>query len=99
MQEAPADLPPSPDDIRLLQLNSVSGLQESRMKIQFKERTIFEVLSVAKNVVAIERRRPLNAKIALTALGVAIIATPALAQRLHRSAAGYAATQSAPVEH
>ena len=43
--------------------------------------------------------KSLNAKIALTALGVAIIATPALAQRLHRPAAGYAATQSVPVEH
>jgi hypothetical protein len=69
---------------------------------------IFEFLSVAKNVVAIERGRlwngvremkSLNAKIALTALGVAIIATPALAQRLHRPTAGYAATQSVPVEH
>jgi hypothetical protein len=43
--------------------------------------------------------KSLNAKIALTALGVAIIATPASAQRLHRPAAGYVATQGAPVEH
>jgi hypothetical protein len=42
--------------------------------------------------------KSLNAKIVLAALGVAILATPAFAQRLHRSAASYA-TQSAPVEH
>jgi hypothetical protein len=40
--------------------------------------------------------KSLNAKIALAALGFAIVATPALAQRLHHPA-GYAATQSAPV--
>jgi hypothetical protein len=39
--------------------------------------------------------KSLNTEIALTALGVVIIAM----QRLHRPAAGYAATQSAPVEH
>jgi hypothetical protein len=43
--------------------------------------------------------KSLNAKVVLAALGVAILATPAFAQRLHRSAASYAATQSAPVEH
>ena len=63
---------------------------------------------MAKNVVAIERGRlwngvremkSLNAKIALMALGFAPVATPALAQRQHRSPAGYSATQSVPVEH
>ena len=43
--------------------------------------------------------KTLNTKIVLAALGVAIIATPALAQRLHRPAASYAPTQIAPVEH
>ena len=43
--------------------------------------------------------KSLNAKIVLAALGVAIIVTPALAQRSHRPAGGYAATQGAPVEH
>jgi hypothetical protein len=37
--------------------------------------------------------------IALAALGLALVATPALAQRLHRPAAGYAATQRVPAEH
>ena len=40
--------------------------------------------------------KSLNAKIiALAALGLALVATPALAQRLHWPAAGYVATQSA----
>ena len=43
--------------------------------------------------------KSLTAKIALVALGIAIVATPALAQRLFRSPAGYTATQSVPVEH
>jgi hypothetical protein len=43
--------------------------------------------------------KSLNAKIALMALGFATVATPALAQRQHRSSAGYSATQSVPVEH
>jgi hypothetical protein len=44
--------------------------------------------------------KSLDAKIiALAALGLALVATPALAQRLHRPAAGYVATQSVPAEH
>jgi hypothetical protein len=41
----------------------------------------------------------LNTKIFLTALGVAVLATPALAQSRHRQAEDYNAIQSAPVEH
>ena len=44
--------------------------------------------------------KSLNAKIiALAALVLALVATPALAQRLHWPAAGYVATQSVPAEH
>jgi hypothetical protein len=43
--------------------------------------------------------KSLNAKIALAALGFAVLATPAFAQRLHRQSQAYSATQSAPVEH
>jgi hypothetical protein len=43
--------------------------------------------------------KSLKVKIAIAAFGVAIVATPALAQRLHRPAQGYVATQSAPAEH
>ncbi|HEY1489925.1 MAG: hypothetical protein WAV38_24770 [Xanthobacteraceae bacterium] len=39
--------------------------------------------------------KSLKAKIAIAALAVATVATPALAQRLHRPAQGYVATQSA----
>jgi hypothetical protein len=41
----------------------------------------------------------LNPKIFLAALGVALLATPALAQTRHRQAQDYSATQNAPVEH
>ena len=40
----------------------------------------------------------LNAKVALAALGFVIVATPALAQRLHRPVS-HAAVQTAPAEH
>ena len=44
--------------------------------------------------------KSLDAKIiALAALGLALVATPALAQRLHWPPAGYVATQSVPAEH
>ena len=44
--------------------------------------------------------KSLDAKIiALAALGLALVATPALTQRLHWPAAGYVATQSVPAEH
>jgi len=44
--------------------------------------------------------KSLDAKIiALAALGLALATTPALAQRVHRPPAGYAATQSVPAEH
>jgi hypothetical protein len=41
----------------------------------------------------------LNTKIFLAALGVAVLATPALAQTRHRKAQDSNAIQSAPVEH
>jgi hypothetical protein len=41
----------------------------------------------------------LNTKIFLAALGVAIVATPALAQTRHRQTQDYNAIQNAPVEH
>ena len=41
----------------------------------------------------------LNTKIFLAALGVAILATPALAQTRHRQARDYGAVQNVPVEH
>jgi hypothetical protein len=41
----------------------------------------------------------LNTKIFLAALGVAVLATPALAHSRHRQAQDYNAIQSAPVEH
>jgi hypothetical protein len=41
----------------------------------------------------------LNTKIFLAALGVAVLATPALAQSRHRQAQNYNAIQNAPVEH
>lgn len=41
----------------------------------------------------------LNTKIFLAALGVAVLATPALAQSRHRQAQDYNAIQSAPVEY
>ena len=40
-----------------------------------------------------------NTKILLAALGVAVLATPALAQSRHREAQDYNAIQNAPVEH
>jgi len=43
--------------------------------------------------------KSLNTKIALAALGFAVLATPASAQRLHRQTQDYSAYQSAPVEH
>lgn len=41
----------------------------------------------------------LSKKMALAALGFAVLATPAFAQRLHRQPQDYSATQRAPVEH
>jgi len=43
--------------------------------------------------------KSLNTTIALAALGFAVLATPAFAQRLHRQSQDYSATQSAHVEH
>jgi hypothetical protein len=41
----------------------------------------------------------LNTKIFLAALGVAVLATPALAQTRHRQVHDYNAIQNVPVEH
>jgi hypothetical protein len=43
--------------------------------------------------------KSLNTKIASAALGFAVLATPAFAQRQHRQPQDYSAVQSAPVEH